>query len=462
MTILRLIPKVDRVLEWQDVKDALAAHQRPLVLKVVRAVLESLRNQALHGVLSSEELEEKSVAGRIRAEIALLASRRLRRVVNGTGVVMHTNLGRSPLPEAVRDGLNEVAFAYSNLEMDLENGERGSRYAHVEGLICELTGAESALVVNNNAAAVLLALSSLAQGKEVVVSRGELVEIGGSFRIPEVMAQSGAILREVGTTNRTHPSDYSAAVNPETALFLKVHTSNFAVVGFTREVTLNELAVIGGAHSIPVMADAGSGNLLDLRKLGLSHEPTIREYLDSGVDVVTFSGDKLLGGPQAGIIAGRKGLLEPMKRHPLLRALRMDKLTLAALEGTLRLYRDERQAMESIPILKMLAASQSELKARALGFARRMRRQLPPSVRLSTLYGVSQAGGGALPLQQLPTTLISINIDGLSAVELERRLMGADIPVIGIIRNDAFLLDVRTLSAADLPPVVSALKSAAT
>ena len=301
----------------------------------------------------------------------------LQAVVNGTGVVVHTNLGRSPLADEAEEAIHTVSAGYSNLEFDLETGERGTRYAHVEGLICELTGAEAALVVNNNAAAVILALSSLAQGREVIVSRGELVEIGGSFRIPDVMRQSGARLVEVGTTNRTHLRDFLAAITDATALLLKIHTSNFAIVGFTADASVAEMSALGRETGMPVMLDAGSGCLIDLSPYGISGEPTIRQYLDAGADVVTFSGDKLLGGPQAGLIAGRRRFIEPMKRHPLLRALRMDKLNLASLEATLRLYRDERQALAAIPTLRMLTMTAEELARRADMIARRLRRTLP-------------------------------------------------------------------------------------
>jgi L-seryl-tRNA(Ser) seleniumtransferase len=332
----------------------------------------------------------------------------------------------------------------------------------VENLLCGLTGAETAVVVNNNAAAVLLALSALARGKEVVVSRGELVEIGGSFRIPEVMEQSGAVLREVGATNRTHPRDYRSAITEDTALLLKVHTSNFAVVGFTTEVSTEELVAIGRESSLPVMVDAGSGTLVNLASCGLPGETTVREYLDAGADLVTFSGDKLLGGPQAGIIVGKKSLLEPMKKHPLLRALRLDKVTLATLEGTLRLYRDEQQALRQIPTLRMMTAPAEDLASRARKAVRRMRRALPAGVSLTPLKGFSQVGGGTFPLLELPTTLISVSVDGLSPQQLEQKLRTRVLPIIGRISQGAFLLDVRTVADRDIPDIIAALQSVMT
>ncbi|KAF0221376.1 MAG: L-seryl-tRNA(Ser) [Geobacteraceae bacterium] len=461
MTLLKNIPKVDKVLQLADVRALLAVHPRPVVLKAVRAALAALREEALRGELGPGSLTSPAVSERVLAAFSAESAHSLKRVVNGTGVVIHTNLGRSPLPDMVRQLLSDIAFGYSNLEYDLEKGERGSRYSHVERLLCELTGAEAALVVNNNAAAVLLALASLACGKEAVVSRGELVEIGGSFRIPDVMRQSGALLREVGTTNRTHLQDYRAAVTPDTGLFLKVHTSNFAVVGFTAEVAAAELAEVGRELAIPVMADAGSGNLVNLSALSGCAEPTVQEYVRAGVDVVTFSGDKLLGGPQAGIIVGNKARLEAMKKHPLLRALRIDKLTLAALEGTLRLYRDERQALAEIPTLRMLTASPSGLSLRGKSLLRKLRREIPAEMKLRLMDGFSQVGGGALPLAELPTVLIAVEMENTSPQELEERLRKGDVPVIGRIFKGNFLLDLRTILDSDVPLLIAALKSVA-
>ncbi len=458
MTIMQNIPKVDRVLEWPAVSAALTRYPRPLVLKAVRTVLDGLRLEACEGALA-EIPPAEVIAEHVLRELVLLSTSRLKRVVNGTGVVIHTNLGRSLLAAPVQQALTDVAFSYSNLEFDLEQGERGSRYAHVEKLLCELTGAEAALVVNNNAAAVLLALSALAAGKEVIVSRGELVEIGGSFRIPDVMRQSGALLREVGTTNRTHPRDYREAVSPDTALLLKVHTSNYAVVGFTAEVTAAELVRIGQESSLPVMADVGSGNLVDLSAIGLGSEPPVQEFVRAGVDVVTFSGDKLLGGPQAGIIVGRKALVAPLKKHPLLRALRVDKMTMAALEGTLRLYRDERQALVEIPTLRMLALSAAELEARGRSLLRRLRRAAPASVTFTVSRGFSQVGGGAFPLVQLPTTLLAVGSGHATPEALEKALRAAPVPVIGRIWRDALLLDLRTIQDDDVPALIAALRA---
>ncbi|RQW82884.1 MAG: L-seryl-tRNA(Sec) selenium transferase, partial [Geobacter sp.] len=426
--LLRNIPKVDKVLEWPEIRSFLEEYPRPVVITAVRDTLDLLRADLLGGETTPESLDKKAVAKRIHGALSRTTTPGLRRVINGTGVILHTNLGRAPLSESLRDTMLDAAFGYSTLEFDLETGTRGSRAVHVEKLLCNLTGAEAAVVVNNNAAAVLLALSSLARGKEVIVSRGELVEIGGSFRIPEVMEQSGAILREVGATNRTHARDYRSAVREETALLLKVHTSNFAVVGFTSQVSTEELVTIGRESSVPVMVDAGSGSLINLSAHDLPGETTVQEYLAAGADLVTFSGDKLLGGPQAGILVGKRSCLEPMKKHPLLRALRVDKVTLATLEGTLRLYRDERQALEQIPSLRMMTVSRDELASRAKAAARRMRRALPAAVSLKTLPGFSQVGGGTFPLLEIPTSLISVSVTGLPPQQLEQKLRTSPLP----------------------------------
>ncbi len=451
------IPKVDKILEWPDIRAVCCRYPRPVVMEAIRSTLDSLRMEIREKNISPDSLDEKTITERVLAELAASTAPSLKRVVNGTGVVIHTNLGRSPLSQAVREKLLDTAFAYSNLEFDLQSGERGSRYSHVEPLLCRLTGAEAALVVNNNAAAVLLALSALAGGKEVVVSRGELVEIGGSFRIPDIMRLSGAVLKEVGTTNRTHPSDYRQAMGPETGLLLKVHTSNFAIVGFTAAVSPSELAEIGREAAIPVMADIGSGNLFDFSSAGIPGEPMVQEYVRAGVDLITFSGDKLLGGPQAGIIVGKRSCLEPLRKHPLLRALRIDKLTLAALEETLRLYLDERLAREEIPTIRMLTVDLESLTLRGRRLLRLLRRTLPGTVRVSLTDGFSQVGGGAMPLLELPTKLLSITVAGISANGLESRLRKSSVPVLGRIQSDLFLLDLRTILDPDIPVIVSAL-----
>lgn len=456
LDMLKQIPKVDRMLEWPEISSLLKEHPRQEMLTAVRSILDRLRQEVRGGAVAALPGREGIVA-MVKSELCRRSSSSLRPVINGTGVVVHTNLGRSPLADEALEAIHTVSAGYSNLEFDLNSGERGTRYSHVEGLICELTGAEAALVVNNNAAALILALSTLAQGREVVVSRGELVEIGGSFRIPDVMRQSGAQLVEVGTTNRTHPRDYAGAITPSTALLLKVHTSNFAIVGFTAEVTVAQLSAVGRESGIPVMLDAGSGCLIDLSPHGIGGEPSIRNYLDAGADLVSFSGDKLLGGPQAGIIAGRREYVEPMKKHPLLRAVRIDKLSLAALEATLRLYRDERKALASIPTLNMLVAAPDQLSRRADRLIRRLRRALPGTVTLMKHPGESSAGGGSFPLLQLPTSLIEVRIAGASPQQVEAAMRMGSTPVVGRIQRDRFLLDMRTILDRDIDAIVETL-----
>jgi len=448
--IFQKLPKVDRVLAWPAMGPLQQNYGRQELLAAIRKIIERVRGQ-LRADPGMPLPADDAICAMIAAELDAGACPSLRPVINGSGVVVHTNLGRSPLADEAEAAISSISSCYSNLEFDLQQGERGTRYAHVEELICEMTGAEAALVVNNNAAAVMLALSSLASGRGVVVSRGELVEIGGSFRIPDVMRQSGARLVEVGTTNRTSTRDYRAACAEDTALFLKVHTSNFAIVGFTAEVSVAEMSALSRETGIPTMLDAGSGCLVDLAPYGIPGEPTVRQYLEAGADVVTFSGDKLLGGPQAGLIAGKRQFIEPMKRHPLLRAFRIDKLCLASLEATLKLYRDERRARAAIPTLRMLTMSAVDLQQRAVKIERLLRRTIPGQLTLIRHPGESSAGGGSFPLLQLPTTLLELKIGDATPQRLEQAFRRASTPVIGRIHRDRFLIDVRTVMDRDLP-----------
>lgn len=426
-----------------------------------------------HGILSGKmpdgaALSFESVVMRVQREIRKAMEPSLRPLVNATGVVVHTNLGRSLLPEELFDFMFQTAVNYSNLEYDIEKGHRGSRYSHVEDILCELTGAEAALVVNNNAAAVLIMLETLARGREVVVSRGELVEIGGSFRIPDVMERSGAVLREVGATNRTHLSDYERAIGENTALLMKVHQSNFAIVGFTLSVSMTDLKALGRKKGLPVIEDLGSGNLIDLRPFGFIHEPTVRESLKSGADLVSFSGDKMLGGPQAGIIVGRKGLVDKIRENPLNRAVRIDKLTLAALEGTLRIYREPEKALSRIPTLAMLTMSLEETQNRGARLLATIQGLRLKAVKTGIKETVSRVGGGALPLQNLRSTAVTLNIPAslgggggslTSALERELRLGGP--PVIVRIEDDQIFLDVRTIKDDQFSVVAECIKRAA-
>ncbi len=444
--LLQAIPNVDkcllRLLELPELEDVPVV----VVKNSVRDVLARLRADILAGAevkATSLELEElvPVLTDRIRQEMRP----RFRRVVNATGVIIHTNLGRSVLPAETAQVLAEAGTRYSNLEFDLETGQRGSRYSLVEKLLCDLTGAEAALVVNNNAAAVLIVLETLARGREVVVSRGQLVEIGGSFRIPDVMERSGARLVEVGATNRTHPRDYERAVTEETALLLKVHCSNFKVIGFTREVSLEELVALGAALNIPVMEDLGSGCFVDLSRFGLEKEPTVQEVVASGVDVVTFSGDKLLGGPQAGIILGRKDIIARIRKNPVNRAMRIDKFTLAALESILRLYLDENTACATIPTLAMIGEPVESVRKRARRLAKRLRSRIR-DCNVAVKETVSRVGGGAMPEQNLPSCAVELQPGTMTVNRLESLLRQLDVPVIGRIEDDRFLLDMRTVA----------------
>ncbi|MEW6078247.1 MAG: L-seryl-tRNA(Sec) selenium transferase [Thermodesulfobacteriota bacterium] len=456
---LKLIPGVDTVLELLKNDGNMADIPLSVLTAAVRAAVGEQRARVLSrkaGVSAESLSAEKTaeIAGE-KAGRAMLPN--LDRVINATGVVIHTNLGRSLLSPKAAEHIVRVACGYSNLEFDLARGKRGIRYACVEELICELTGAEAAMAVNNNAGAVLLCLESLARDREVIVSRGELVEIGGSFRIPDVMKKSGAVLKEVGTTNRTHPRDYEEAITDNTALLMKVHTSNYSMIGFTAEVGLGDLVDLGRKHGLPVMNDLGSGTLVDFRKYGLAYEPTIQEAVAAGTDVVTFSGDKLLGGPQAGIIVGKKDILATIRKNPLTRALRIDKLTLAALEITLREYRDSDRAVETIPTLKMMTAPVTEVLEKCQRLMALLKDTGDARLNAEIVDGVSRAGGGSFPLLEIPTKCLSIEIAGLSPDSLETALRGNRPPVIGRIEKEMLLMDMRTVAADELPVIRDAL-----
>ncbi len=379
-------------------------------------------------------------------------------MINATGVVIHTNLGRSLLADEALENLQKIAGGYSNLEFDLISGQRGSRYSSVEDLICEISRAQAAMVVNNNAGAVLLCLETIAKGKNVIVSRGELVEIGGSFRIPDVMTKSGAVLKEVGTTNRTHLQDYENAIDDSTGLLLKVHTSNYSVVGFTAGVSLKKLVVLGEKHHVPVMEDLGSGTFIDLSNYGLLKEPTVQESVSTGVDVVTFSGDKLLGGPQAGVIAGAGEMLRKIKQNPITRALRIDKLTLAALESTLRLYRDEAAALNRIPTLRMLTMPEQIIQEKAERFMVLLKDIKNERLEVQSFDATSRAGGGSLPLLKLPSRCVGVKIQNISANRIDRWMREYTPAVIGRIEADFFMMDVRTIQESEPDAITAAFR----
>jgi len=444
----RTVPSVDRVLSTPAAGAALAQYQRALVTDTVRAVLEEVRAQ-LGADTSAVAPSTEAIMVRALARLDAARQPRLRPLVNATGVVLHTNLGRAVLAEAAVHAAAEAASHAVNLEYDLQEGGRGERDALIRDALCELSGAEDATVVNNNAAAVLLALSALAEGREVIVSRGELIEIGGSFRIPEVMAKSGAVLREVGTTNRTHAHDFADAIGERTALLLKVHASNYRIVGFTSDVPLEELVRIGNAHHVPVMEDLGSGALIDLSTYGLPKEPVVAERVRLGADLVTFSGDKLLGGPQAGIIVGRRALIDHINRNPLKRALRCDKMTLAALAATLRLYRTAPDLRSELPTLRWLTrplADMAALGAHAVGL---LTAALGDGFAVVLCDSVSEIGSGALPVETLPTKAIAITHPQHGAQDIAKMFRQADPPIIGRVNAGRFLLDLRCIEQAE-------------
>ena len=421
------------------------------------------RNQLLRAIPKMDELlrepllQVQEVPAPLLRETLRAVLETLRPVINATGVVLHTNLGRACLSQRAAQAAYAVARGYSTLEYNVEEGCRGSRHSHAEALLCRITGAESAMVVNNNAAAVLLILSALTEGGEVITSRGELVEIGGSFRIPDIMMQCGCVLREVGATNKTHLQDYEAAIGEGTRALLKVHTSNFRIVGFTESVSLEDMVALGRKYGLPVIQDLGSGSLVDLLPLGIHDEPAVQQSVRAGVDVISFSGDKLLGGPQAGIILGKRRFIEALKKHPLARAVRVDKMTLAALRETLCAYLEPEKALEEVPTLSMLAASEAALRARAETLALRLRKA---GVACQTVETQEQVGGGSVPMQLLPGWAVQVETGALSVDGLEARMRRRALPVVGRIHRERYLLDVRTLREEEFDEIARAAAEA--
>src|SRR2546427_6770431 len=442
--LLRELPSIDRLLKHVNCVSLLTRYAREYVTEQCRMVLDQLRAEIRQGSRAID-VGEESIIERIENCIVTDSQPGHTRVVNATGTILHTNLGRALLSQAAIDAMLAVADHPINLEYDLVVGKRGKREETLEELLVHLTGAEAATVVNNNAAAILLGLNTLAEGKEVIVSRGELIEIGGSFRIPQIMAKSGAILKEVGSTNRTHPEDYEEAVNENTALLLKVHTSNYKIIGFSSEVDLTQLVEIGKKHKIPVMEDLGSGALVDLSRYGLPKEPLAAERIALGADILTFSGDKILGGPQAGLVVGKGTWIKQMSKNPLHRALRCGKLTLAALEATLTLYQQSANIVEEIPTLKAFTRSLKEIEEMGERLLPALQTALGKEFRLSLEDSTSQIGSGALPTEEIPTKVIAIQHDGMRAERIAQRFRGANPPIIGRIKDNRFLLDLRTI-----------------
>ncbi|MGH9603179.1 MAG: L-seryl-tRNA(Sec) selenium transferase [Terriglobales bacterium] len=459
--LLRRLPSVDELLRRAEIAALVEREGHAAAADALRSVLARLRTEVAEGGLDAAgvELALAGIGSAVEKQLRQSLAYALRPVINATGVVLHTNLGRAPLADAAVARIAEVAAGYSNLEFDLDTGERGKRDVHADRLFRRLldpeaTSGVATVVVNNNAAAVLLALNTLAEGGEVVVSRGELVEIGGSFRIPDVMVKSGAVLREVGTTNRTRLADYERAITERTRLLLRVHRSNFEIVGFTEQPALAELAALGRRRGIPVMEDLGSGALLDLAALGVAREPGVVESLRAGVDLVTYSGDKLLGGPQAGILSGKAELVARIRSNPMFRALRVDKLTCAALEATLLAY--IRQDHDAIPALRMMRLPASEVRKRAEAVAARLAPSAP-KLKVEVVEGESVIGGGSTPGARLPTWLLAVTAEGLSAAELSARLRAAELPVIGRVEEGRVLLDLRTVFPQQDAAVIAAL-----
>lgn len=451
--LLRLIPQVNVLADFA-LEGGGRLIPRGVLLTAARSVCEEARASIVAGdesyssprALSLEELSCKVIE-----EVGRVMEPSFRKVINATGVVLHTNIGRSPLSGRALDAVRDTCGGYSNLELRVETAQRGSRQEHLEPLLTTLTGAEAALVVNNNAAAVLLTLAALARDREVIVSRGQLVEIGDSFRLPDIMRQSGALLVEVGATNITRVGDYAGAIGPETALILRVHQSNYRIVGYSREVPLGELAELGRHHSVPVVEDLGSGSLVDLAALGLPGEYTAKESVSQGADIVTFSGDKLLGGPQAGIIVGSTRYVDALRKHPLTRALRVDKMTVAALEATLREYLEPERALRDVPALRMMLEPPGSVKKRAARLKRALGRGGSAEVEVSVVADVSRAGGGTLPTAEIPTYCLRVSHARLSASELEERLRRAAPPVIARVNEDRLVLDLRTVTDEEIP-----------
>lgn len=456
--LYRSIPKVDVLLENQAIQEMIERYSRDSVMEAIRAEMDNLR--AFIGGCDEEDKAQEQIAllvSHIGDAVEKMHTPNMKKVINGTGTILHTNLGRAPISREHMRKAFDIVTGYSNLEYNLEKGRRGERYSHFEKLLCKITGAEAAMAVNNNASSVLLILSSLAKGGEVIVSRGELIEIGGKFRIPDVMTQSGATLVEVGTTNKTHVSDYEENITEETKALLKVHTSNYKIVGFTESVGIDELVPIAKEHDIPVIEDLGSGVLIDLSKYGLTYEPTVQESVAKGADVVCFSGDKLFGGPQAGIIVGKKKYIDMMKKNQLTRALRIDKFTAAALELVLQEYLSEEQAVQHIPVLRMITEPLDEVARRARSLARTIRSTDIPA-KVDVVSCESQIGGGSLPMERIPSMAVAIRPKYESVSALEDQMRHLTVPMIPRTVNDTIMLDVRTIETEDFKLIAAELQ----
>lgn len=452
---LRQIPPVNDLLQNSEVQSTIEKYGKEIVLDKLREILEDFRKTP--NLYSRNEISE-FVINRLNEIIDNYMKINLKKVINATGIVLHTNLGRAPLPKETAEFIVQIAKGYSNLEYDIETGARGSRYSHIEPILKKITGAEGALVVNNNAAAVFLCLNTLAKNKEVIISRGQQIEIGGSFRIPDIIAGSSARMVEVGTTNRTRISDYITAITGETAVLLRVHTSNYKITGFTEDVPLEQLSFVAKENNLLVMEDLGSGSIYDLSKIGLPYEPTVKDSINKGADVVTFSGDKLLGGPQAGIIAGKKEIIDRLKKNPLLRMLRCDKLTLAALTSMLKLYTDKDSVTKTIPVIKMMSLSDHELLLKAVELGKLIKTNSGNKYHLEIVDDFDETGGGSLPGVILNGKAVAVYSDNISANYIQEKLRKSEIPIICHIRNGRVLLNARTIMEEEFNIIVNVLE----
>ena len=443
--ILRSIPSVDTLLNSKGLSPLCSKLSKDILLLEARELLDEIRRDIVEG-RSTEALSSEVIEGLLNGRVEKIFSPSIKKVINATGVVIHTNLGRSILPTEAIEALSRLESGFVNLEYDLEKGARGERDNHVEELLCRLTGAEAALLVNNNAAALLLVLNTLAEGKEVVCSRGEFIEIGGSFRLPDIIEKSGCLIKEVGTTNRTHLSDYEKALTHGTGCFLKVHSSNYKIMGFSSAVALNELVGLASKEGVPVVEDLGSGALVDLSQFGLPSEPTVKERVAQGADIVTFSGDKLLGGPQAGIVVGKKHYIDAIRKNPLKRALRCSRLTLTAFEATLKLYCEPEKLPERLPVLKYLTRTEEDLRKMGVKVKKKLKLHLGKGYTVDMVDGVSEVGGGSLPLEKLPTSLIAITHETIPSHRIFKHFLECEPPIIGRVEKERFLLDLRCVA----------------
>lgn len=459
---LRKIPSVDVLIHTDEVKEWIEKYNRDTVVNAIRLVLNELRSEVLNQEKASSEeknLSVENIIKRAQSHLERKFSPSLRKAVNATGIILHTGLGRSVLSQEAREAIKTIIEGYCNLAIEVETGRRGQRDSHLSGLLCELTGAEAATIVKNNAAATVLILNTLAKGKEVIVSRGQLVEIGGSFRMPEVMETSGAILKEVGTTNKTHLRDYSSAIAENTGAMMRVHHSNYRILGFTEEPSIEELVELAKKHNLPVIDDLGSGALVDLREFGMETEPLVQRSIKAGVDVACFSGDKLIGGPQSGVIVGKKQIIEKIKKNPLARAFRVGKITIAAMEATLRLFLHPSQLAHHHPLYRMLSASPEELEKRALEAARKLKDEKRDEAQVNVVDGESQVGSGSAPIETLPTKLLSVKPLALSAEDLAKKLRSGNPPIFARVHKETILLDFRTIQPDEDSFVQEALLS---